>query len=647
MGFGRQQEEASTSSIGLIIAACVFAAAFIAAEVVVSPGASTDPGSVMQDARAAAALDLVIQDAGQTSTGLDWSTDPDHMTRFGLALNGSQNFLDYNKIKALRYGDMIADPTNGAPDYPEVRAALGITTGDVHLRTYPVLPTLGDPRWTKEPNGRIAYFAHYGGAASPAGIAASYDKTSSSLNVSETITNVGIAPAIYDALFKLCGSTASCNAIVTEERHTTLLQPGESQTIYANFWAEPSWDASIKGVDIALSDSYGSPAVDASGLTLPDAWIAQTPPIGSAGGGYLRLVSADNLYYATGQTVKFDVEQSTGTGGKIANAGGRFVLVGPNGKDWVNTSVTIPNKANQAYTYSCPNCTMLGQYTARIADNTSRPSIDVVYVSAATMFTEKSTVAPLATKEIGYLRDLVANFNPSRYGAATNPQGDVFGDDSNGPSDLTDVLSRYSTLVIGSEVTQTALTPSATKNGIATWVTNGGNLIVLGTVTQQSRWLEPIYQAAQTNANGGISAPDPTHAILTAPERLSYQRYSDNGRAWEIKSGQPFTNVLTRGSTGQSTDDTLAVSDAGALNNGTVVLTSYMPAALTSPQDDMEAERFLHNLLSQSYTMLFLDYGPPIPPGTPVGSDVRLAAVPHPNVPGAVVQVRVVLYDFG
>jgi hypothetical protein len=51
--------------------------------------------------------------------------------------------------------------------------------------------------------------------------------------------------------------------------------------------------------------------------------------------------------------------------------------------------------------------------------------------------------------------------------------------------------------------------------------------------------------------------------------------------------------------------------------------------------------------MSQSYTMLFLDYGPPIPPGVPVASAERLVAVPHPNVPGAVVEVRLVMYVFG
>lgn len=92
--------------------------------------------------------------------------------------------------------------------------------------------------------------------------------------------------------------------------------------------------------------------------------------------------------------------------------------------------------------------------------------------------------------------------------------------------------------------------------------------------------------------------------------------------------------------------DTLALAAPGAYNDGTVVLTTYMPGSLTDPQDDMEAKRFLHNLFSQSYNMLFLDYGPPVPSDSPVGSAQRLVAVPHPNVPGAVVEVRIVMYTW-
>jgi hypothetical protein len=277
----------------------------------------------------------------------------------------------------------------------------------------------------------------------------------------------------------------------------------------------------------------------------------------------------------------------------------------------------------------------------------TRRQSDVAHVAAATMFTAKNTMDPKAQDETQLLQSLVAQFDPTRYDPVTNPQGDVFGDDTNGPSQLVPVLSRYQYLVVGSDVSQTALTPSQTKNAIANWVQQGGNLIVLGTYASQSKWLEPIYHAAQANANGAITAPDTTNPILTTPEQLDYSSYLDRGRAWQIDQSEPFTHVLTRGTTGTSVDDTLTYANPGSLGNGTVVLTSYMPGSLTSPQNDQEAKKLLHNLLSQGYTMLYLDYGPPIPGDVPVGSAQRLVAVPHPNVPGAVVEVRFVMYVFG
>jgi hypothetical protein len=322
---------------------------------------------------------------------------------------------------------------------------------------------------------------------------------------------------------------------------------------------------------------------------------------------------------------------------------------GPDGKEWTNQSVTFSDKKNAHFTYTCSNCTTVGNYTGVLWDsNYSRKMVDFVHVSAAKMFTAKATIGPLALTEVNVLQTLVTNFNPTRYDAATNPSGDIFGDDSNGPNEISDALSRYTTLIVGSEVTQTALDSATTKYAISDWVEDGGNLIVLGTLTQQSRWLQPIYHAMQVNANGGIGAPDPTHPILVAPDRLDYTRYMDRGRAWNIRDDQPFTHVLSRGdANANSVDDTLTVNNPGTLGNGTVVLTSYMPGSLTDPQDTVEARKFLHNLLSQSYTMLFLDYGPQIPGDVPVGSAQRLVAVPHPNVPGAVVEVKLVMYVFG
>ena len=203
--------------------------------------------------------------------------------------------------------------------------------------------------------------------------------------------------------------------------------------------------------------------------------------------------------------------------------------MGPNDTEWQNPTVSLARTKDTGV--SCTNCTGTGMYTGIIWDTgLTRRSQDQVYVSPTSMFTEKSTVSAVATAEIGLTSGLVATFNSIRYDNVTNPQGDVFGDDVNGASDIAGVIGRYSTVIVGSEISQNCLTPSSVKNAIADWVQAGGNLVVLGTYDSQSRWLEPIYHAAQTTANGGIRSPDATHPILVSPEHLEYPRYLHRGR---------------------------------------------------------------------------------------------------------------------
>lgn len=642
------RDHGSSASIGLAISAALMAGAFVTANLLISKPPGIDPKGSEYESAALTALEVLVGSAGRTTTGAGWATDADQMSAFGLALQGAPNFIDYTKIKSLRNGSLIANGTNAAPDYPEVRTALGLVDGDFHMRTYPVLPTLQDPRWNKEPNGRLAYFAHYSGATSPVAITTSTSKTATTLNVTITLENVGVKDAIYSTVISVGNQTAGTK-VVSEERNTRLLAPSTSQTLWVNFDQMAGWPAAGNNIHIVVTDSYGDLAVSSGGITIGDFWIGGGPP--PTGGLNSRgiLVSANSPYYVTGDKIEFDTDAYDGTGAHPGGTTMRFVLMGPNEKEWKNYSFTLnTSKKGTAWAHVCSNCTAVGNYTGIVWDSgMTRSARDVVHVSAAKMFTEKTTISPVAQTEIGYLTTLVAQFNPTRYDALTNPAGDIFGDDSNGPSEIVDLLPRYQYLVVGSEVSQTSLTPSQTKNGIANWVQASGNLIVLGTYTSQSRWLEPIYHAAQANANGGITAPDATNPILVSPERLSYDTYLDRGRAWNIKSDEPFTHVLTRGSSGNSVDDTLTYANPGSLGNGTVILTSYMPGSLTAPQDDVEARRLFHNLLSQGYTMLFLDYGPQIPSGVPVGSSERLVAIPHPNVPGAVVEVKLVMYVFG
>ena len=173
MRLTRGRDDASSASIGLVVAVVLLMAGFMTAQSMVERPPGTDPRGPAYASAASTALELLVRDPGLTTTGAAWALDADHLSRMGLALAGQPNFIDYAKIKSLRNGTLVADGTNNAPDYPEVKAALGIPAADLHLRTYPVMAGVDDPRWTKDPQGRVAYFAHYSGASSPVAITTS------------------------------------------------------------------------------------------------------------------------------------------------------------------------------------------------------------------------------------------------------------------------------------------------------------------------------------------------------------------------------------------------------------------------------------------------------------------------------------------
>jgi hypothetical protein len=632
-------DEASTAAVGFAIAASLIMLTLVVAQVMVAEPPGVDGRYATHAMAATTALEVLLSGEGASASGNPWEQDADNILRFGLAKDDQRNFLDYEKIRALRKGTQTASPVNGFPDYPEVRSALGITDGDFHLRTYPILPSTDDPRWVKDPRGRVGYVGHVGSAQGYAALTTTTSTASTTLTASLAVQNTGPDAHIFVANIGI-GNLASGTVIKTEQRHTRLLSPGESQTLTVQF-PRMNYDPAVTGIQAQLTDAYG-------GVVVQPYWVAATPPSGGSTVSWAPMLSAGKTYYVTGDTVNFLLDHYTGEGERMNNAqSGRFVLVGPNGYEWVNTTTDITLPKNKDLTWSCSNCSiMTGTYTATLWDTgVTRMARDVVHVSAAKLFQQTESLDAIALREISILSSLVENFN-GRTNTDADTEGDVFTDASH-IRQLDALVSRYTTLVVGSEVRQNSLNAGDTKKAVAAWVEAGGNLVVLGTLDSQSHWLEPIYHAAQQTASGGISAPDPTHAILVSPNRIAYDHYLDRGRAWSIKDDQPFTHVLNRGTTGNSAQDTLTVSNPGAYNSGTVVLTSYMVGSLTSPQDDAEAKRFLHNLLSQSYTMLFLDYGPPIPDGVPVGSSSRLVAVEHPNVPGAIVECRLVMYVFG
>jgi hypothetical protein len=210
-------------------------------------------------------------------------------------------------------------------------------------------------------------------------------------------------------------------------------------------------------------------------------------------------------------------------------------------------------------------------------------------------------------------------------------------------------VPQLNVLIVGSNVQQTALTSASFKYTISNWVYGGGTLIVLGSNLHTVEWLQPLKGGTLNNATGAIGSPDPTNPLLNTPEILPWQSYGAPAAAWLVNSPY-YQPVIMSGAAGAGgLPSTLAISKPGAFGGGTVILTSYLPYNLLPGvlQNGVpEGTRFLHNLLSEAYSILYVDYGPSIPPGAEVAADTRLALVPHPYVKGAMLQIDVVFYTF-
>ncbi|HVL49048.1 MAG TPA: hypothetical protein VM889_10865 [Candidatus Thermoplasmatota archaeon] len=643
----RADERAHTAAVGFVASMLIFGATFAAVvQFQNEPLAGHDAESEDLDVKARQALGLIVAQSGSTSTGLAaWHSDADRLQRFGLASDPATRTLEYGKIKNLRSSKLTEDGANAIADYPEVLRGLGLQGYNIHLRSYPVLLSMEDSRWTAHADMRPAYVAQYDDPVAPADVTHSVVAQATYVEPGATITNRHVKDAIYQVTFVL-NTTGQQNAQVVETHYTKLLRPGDTDYVWTRYYPIQSWTSPTTSIEVRVADSYMAVAKDTSGNTIGQRFFNGVSMPASGNEKYNLLVHADDQHYVSGETVTilgdhFDKD------GKRSNQGiqGRLTVTRPDGT--VHFNGTLDLEKNKPGKYECTTCTMVGNWSVLLTTTSgARGQRDSFHVSAAAMFTETSGPDPIAITEQGYVTAIAGgSFDATLYDPATNPGGDVFR--ASNVRELPDVLSRYNILIIGSKFRQSALEPHAVKEGIANWVNDtGGTLVVLGSVAQNAQWLQPLYGAGIHNANGGVSAPDPGHPILHAPEGLAYQSYNDNGKAWRLKQDDYYTHVLSKGVGNQGSEDTLAVSKPGVFGDGSVILSTYMPGSLMTPQSDLEGKKFLHNLMSQSYTMLFLDFGPAIPPGVPVGSSTRLAAIPHPSVPGAIVEVQVVLYVF-
>lgn len=320
---------------------------------------------------------------------------------------------------------------------------------------------------------------------------------------------------------------------------------------------------------------------------------------------------------------------------------------------------------------------------------------------------------PPVAVEVGYLNTMLDRFCPTYYDSKTvsaipaaqwpgdwdsrcsafasgrgitpNGQpGDVIPDakrdmDSALPARLlnADGTPRYdiaNVLVVGSKVSQTSMTSGAAKFAVRDWVLGGGTLLVFGSDAQNVNWLEPLFHAAIRSGSDAISVPDISHPILHTPDELDdpAHTYDARGQTWNF-NGQTaqaqgsedtalFTNVIVEGDA-LTGNPLLADSKPGAIGNGSIILTTYLPYDLYNnpaksgqPSTGLgacpgytvgqcESMKFVHNLLMSGYGDLYLDYGPQCPLQTNCIPEVRSAQIRHPDFTDPI-QLRLNVFVF-
>lgn len=645
---GPSGDRASSTVVSFIAAAGVFALtmAFTFHYVSTARPSGNDLEVELQN-QVGQALTLTVEEPGFTTAGsTSWQDDPDDLQRFGLAQEGNQNVLDWDKLQELRDGKLEADDSNDAPDYPEVRDALGLDDlTEFHLRTRPLFLPMESSDWGPDPNLEVAHVAHGDdGNENPGSISGSSTDTDDDRVTWEvTVENTGGESMIYKVTFEV--ETAADGQIVTDDQYTEMIGPGNQDTVGITAYEVDEWEDDAAHVNATLYDAWGTEhaTLDFGDLDLP------VDSDGSSDVEYNLKVTPGQYSYSSDDPVLY-LDHYDHAGDRINEQGSGpdaiLAVENPSGTEIVNTTVTL--EQNKALEWTCDACTTTGNYEASLmTTDAKRPASDSFHNASSDPFPESKTPTGEAQYEMGLIGDIVASFENTTHDGPGH-DGDVYVDEQSVLSDhLTEHLSDYDVLVVGSNVDHNEMTSGDVKWPIHDWVTEeGGHLVTLGNEDPNTQWLQPLYGSGSTTASGGVSTPDPTHPVLHNPEELHYESYDDHDTAWKLRSGadEYYTHVIQKDATGGHTEDTLAVSEPGAFGNGSVVLASYNLTALTDPQDEDESKKFLRNMVLESYHMVFVDYGPTIPEGAVVVSDKRLAMVPHSSLPAEEVEVKALLY---
>lgn len=649
----RRRDAALSPTLGLLVSLSAFLLAFSTMTSVLEeragPAAAGTPRAHLQQ-KADEILDIVVREPGRTDTGMvAWHTDPDKLGRFGLAEAGRPNFLDEPKVRNLSKGGLTLDAANALPDYEEVRAALGLSADyDFHLRAFPLLDSLASGRFVPY-RLSTAYVGAFAAGSATSGATVLVDQSLAASDhtlVTVNVTSDSNVTLTYQVSLRLSIDGDD----VLDDQSSVVLDPGAATNVTLKIH-DVDWDNDCTDDDDD-DCTLRVKLIDALSATVYD----QTSRLNVTEGShpFNLIVDAGATYYEPADRVRVYSDDFDGNGDRRNDGPGnhgmyaRLVILYPNGTEWVNETVDVPKNNKAQKDYDLPANAPTGKYVMRLS-NGSVVAEDLFTVTTAAIGASTYAEEAVSLAERGFIDSLIddAYFNNVTHDDATAAQGHVYKDIEGDTRDLAANISDYRIVIVGSNTKQNAFVPSAVKTPIKDWVLAGGTLIVFGSQTSTTQWLEPLFNAGLKTGSGGLSAPDPSHPLLHTPEELKYRSYKDFGFVWQIDTNDgSFTHVLQKSTSKTTSDDMLAVSDPGAFGNGTVILAAFVPGDLANPPSPEEARRFLHNLISFSYSLLYIDFGPQVPDEAQVVTAARIVAVPNPINTDPYIRLRLVMYVF-
>ncbi|MCA1814284.1 MAG: hypothetical protein LC624_10110, partial [Halobacteriales archaeon] len=642
----RQGEDAVSTITGFAVALLMYGTAFAAfMTFTTGPQLAHDPGpSLGSEARGSA--EALLSSAGSAN----WVSDPDHLTRFGLAKEGRPGLLDLDKLRALSRGEPGTNATNHQLDYGEAKAALGAGSDDFHLRTYPLVTPLAQAGLQPITGIRVAYVGDWsmqqqnGSSSYLVQYAPSVEERGDVVYVNVTITNNGTTAAVFQTTFTLPLAHS-----VVDTANTGLLAAGSgTEVVGMKLFKTAGWTWAGADRNVSVNIKDGTKTVASFKMDLG----AYTMTAGSTAYA-LALASPEKLTYKTNQFPKISFDILDGAGSRVEDVAYRLNFTYLNGT-LIASKSDETERENKWDAPKMPQAEYL--VTLNRTANYGFSTWDRVYVTDADpgvftpgpVFSYVESNASMAERRM--VLDLVRGFKNTTYnvtgGDAYMDFSSVLNNDLAGNLTQNGQLFNFTALVIGSNVDHSALTSGAMTGAVRNYTLAGGLLVVLGSASQQMDWLQPLLQAAATTSGNGIASPDATNPVLHSPEELAYPTYVDSGLVWSFGSSDAahFSHVL--GVAGTTERDTLALSKPGHFGNGTVILAGWRPATLTQPQDNAEAERVLYNFLNYVRGSLYVDFGPTPPTYQAVASTTRVATAPDPIAPSSVLLVRMVLYTF-